>query len=311
MSRLRKSLRDYLAMRRGLGVKLERSGQWLEDFVSFIERRGSGHINCALALAWAQQPATAQPFNWALRLSAVRGFARFMCSFDPRTEVPPSDLLPYRYRRQHPHIYTDEELQRILTGALQLWPPSSIRPRTYFTLFGLLIVTGLRSGEAINLELRDVDLEECLLTVRSGKFGKDRLVPIHPSTRDVLADYRQRRARLLGGRREDHFFVTRKGTRLSRRGVHNTFERLTRKIGLRGTPSGRRPPRMHDFRHRLATMTLVGLYRSGKDPERYLPILSTLLGHVKPSDTFWYLQQHPEIMKQAMRHLERRWKENR
>jgi integrase/recombinase XerD len=171
------------------------------------------------------------------------------------------------------------------------------------------MVTGLRSGEAINLKLRDVDLQECLLTVRDGKHGKDRLVPIHRSTRDVLADYRQRRARLLAGSSEGYFFVTRKGTRLSRRGVHNTFERLTRKIGLRGAPMGRRSPRMHDFRHRLATMTLVRLYRSGKDPERYLPILSTFLGHVKPSDTFWYLQQHPELMKQAMQRLEHRWQE--
>lgn len=309
MSRLRKSLRDYLAMRRGLGVKLERSGQWLEDFVSFMERRGARHINPALALAWAQRPATAQPFHWALRFSAVRGFARFMRSFDPHTEVPPTNLLPYRYQRKPPYIYTDEELQRILAGALQLWPGSGIRPRTYFALFGLLIVTGLRSGEALNLELRDVDLQQCLLTVRGGKSGKDRLVPIRPSTRDVLADYKQRRARLLAGRREDHFFVSRKGTRLSKRGVHNTFTRLTRKIGLRGAPSGRRPPRMHDFRHRLATMTLVRLFRSGKDPERYLPILSTFLGHVKPSDTFWYLQQHPELMNQAMRRLERRWQE--
>ena len=309
MSRLRKSLRDYLAMRRGLGVKLERSGEWLEDFVSFAERRGAGHINCALALAWAQRPATAQPFYWALRLSAVRGFARFMCPFDPRTEVPPTELLPYRYHRKSPHIYTDEELRRVLAGALQLWPPSSIRPRTYFALFGLFMVTGLRIGEAINLELRDVDLQQRLLTVRGGKCGKDRLVPIHPSTCDVLADYKQRRARLLAGRCEEHFFVSRKGTRLSKRGVHNTFARLSRKIGLRGAPSGRRPPRIHDFRHRLATMTLVSLFRSGKDPERYLPILSTFLGHVKPSDTFWYLQQHPELMKQAMRRLELRWQE--
>ena len=309
MSRLRKLLRDYLAMRRGLGVKLERSGQWLEDFVSFMEHRGASHIDCALALAWAQRPASALPFHWALRLSAVRGFARFMSSFDPRTEVPPTGLLPHRYHRKPPHIYTDEELRRILAGAMKLWPPSSIRPRTYFTLFGLLIVTGLRSGEAINLELRDVDLRQCLLTVRSGKFGKDRLVPIHPSTRDVLADYERRRTHLLAGRREDHFFVTRKGTRLSRRGVHNTFARLTRRLGLRDTPTGRRPPRMHDFRHRLATMTLVRLYRSGKDPQRCLPILSTFLGHVKPSDTFWYLQQHPELMKQAMQCLERRWRE--
>jgi integrase len=169
-----------------------------------------------------------------------------------------------------------------------------------------LIVTGLRSGEVRKLELQDVDLKNCLLTVRGSKWGKDRLVPIHPSTRDALADYQRHRARCLGGSRERAFFVTTKGKRLSKRGMHNSFRRLTRRIGL-GAASGRRAPRFHDFRHRFAVMTLIGFYRAGKDPVRYLPILSTFLGHVKPSDTYWYLEQHPELMKHAMQRLERRW----
>jgi integrase/recombinase XerD len=305
MDALRKSLHEYLAMRRGLGFKLERSGRWLENFISFMERHRARHISCTLALAWAQQAKNAQPMYRAQRLSAVRGFACYLSAFDPRTEIPPADLLPYRRQRRSPYLYTDEELQRLLQSALKLFPPSSIRPRTYFTLFGLLIATGMRIGEAINLELQDVDLKGCLLTIRGSKWGKDRLVPIHYSTRNALDDYRRLRVRFFGECIESPFFVTTKGARLSRRGVHNSFRRLARRIGL-GAPSGRRAPRIHDFRHRFAVMTLVGFYRTGKDPVRYLPVLSTFLGHVKPSDTYWYLEQHPELMKQAMQRLERR-----
>jgi site-specific recombinase XerD len=247
MNPLRRSLRDYLAMRRNLGFKLETAGRWLENFVTFMERRHVNHIIISWALTWAQQPKAVQPLQWAHRLDAVRGFARYLCSIDSRTEVPPSDLLPRRYQRPSPYLYTEKELRRILSGALELPPASGIRRRTYFTLFGLLIVTGLRIGEALNLELQDVDLAERVLIIRGAKFGKDRLVPIHPSTRDVLAEYRRRRARLLGGRTENHFFVTTKGTRLSKRGVHNTFEGLVRKLGLHGS-QGRLGPRIHDFR---------------------------------------------------------------
>lgn len=306
MSTLRKSLREYLAMRRNLGYKLERQGRWLEDFVSFMDERHARHISCTLSLSWAQQAKNAQPMYRALRLSAVRGFARYLSAFDPRTELPPADLLPYRYQRRSPYLYTGEELQRLLRAALKLFPPSSIRPRTYFTLFGLLSVTGLRIGEAINLELQDVDLKDGLLSIRGSKWGKDRLVPIHPSTCNALADYRRHRDRYFGGCRERAFFVTTKGRRLSKRGVHNSFRRLTRRIGL-GAASGRRAPRLHDFRHRFAVMTLVDFYRTGKDPVRDLPFLSTFLGHRKPSDTYWYLEQHPELMKHAMQRLERRW----
>ena len=198
MDPLRKSLREYLAMRRSLGFKLERQGRWLEDFISFMERYRARHISCTLALSWAQQAKNAQPMYRAQRLSAVRGFACYLSAFDPRTELPPADLLPYRYQRRSPYLYTDEELQRLLKATLKLSSPSSIRPRTYFTLFGLLIATGMRIGEAIHLELNDVDLKECLVTVRGSKWGKDRLVPIHPSTRNALADYRRHRVRCFG-----------------------------------------------------------------------------------------------------------------
>jgi integrase len=195
----------------------------------------------------------------------------------------------------------------LLGAALKLPDRGGLRPWTYHCLFGLLSVSGLRIGEARNLELRDVDLREALLTVRGSKFGKSRLVPLHSSTRRVLADYLARRKRWWAARPvSPYVFVSSRGNRLDSGEIHRTFYALSRQIGLRG-PFQSHGPRLHDLRHRFAVTTLLEWYRSGEDAERRLPILSTYLGHVHVSDTFWYLSAWPELMREAMRRLERDW----
>jgi len=185
-----------------------------------------------------------------------------------------------------------------------------LRPWVYYALFGLLSVSGLRLGEARNLELRDVDLKAAVLTIRGAKFGKDRLVPLHASTCRVLADYLARRQRHWARRPvSSYLFVSSWGNRLDTGQIHRAFYALSRQIGLRGA-SDRHGPRLHDMRHRFATTTLVRWYRSDQDPERKLPILSAYLGHVHVADTQWYLSASPELMREAMRRLEHRW-ENR
>jgi integrase/recombinase XerD len=309
MSPLRRSMQEYLAMRRGLGFKLHEAGLRLESFVSFMEQRRARRITRSLALDWAQQSRVAQPVIRAQRLGVVRDFARYLSAFDPRTEIPPTGLLTRRYRRRAPYLYTREEIQRILKAALELPPPASGLTRwTYFTLIGLLSVTGMRPGEAANLELQDVDLKKCVLTVRRGKFDKSRWIAIHPSTRDALARYLRRRERCLAGRRETHVFITKHGTHLREGYAVHTFRKLTRRIGLCGSPT-KRNPRLIDFRHLFTVMTLVRLYRSGKDLQRWLPRVSTFLGHHWIRETYWYIEQHPELLREAMKRLERRWKE--
>lgn len=197
----------------------------------------------------------------------------------------------------------------MLRAALRLPSNGGLRPWTYHCLFGLLSVSGLRLGEARNLELQDVDLRGAALTVRSGKFGKARLLPLHPSTRNVLADYLARRARWWAGRPvSSYVFVSNRGNRLDNSEIHRTFYALSRQIGLRG-PSDSHGPRVHDLRHRFAVNTLWRRYRAGEDTERRLPLLSAHLGHVHVSDTYWYLSAWPELMREAMRRLEQRWEE--
>jgi integrase/recombinase XerD len=182
-----------------------------------------------------------------------------------------------------------------------------LRPWSYYCLFGLLGVSGLRLGEARNLELQDVDLQAAVLTIRGAKFGKTRLVPLHRSTCKVLAEYIRRRNRHWRQRPvSSHLFVSSSGHRLDTADIHRTFYALSRQIGLRG-PSDSHGPRLHDMRHRFATEALVRWYRSGADVERKLPFLSAYLGHVHVRDTYWYLSASPELMREAMSRLERCW----
>jgi len=198
------------------------------------------------------------------------------------------------------------EIQALLAAALKLSPGQGLRPRTYHCLFGLLTVAGLRISEALKLEQPDVDLDEGILTIRQTKFGKTRLVPLHTSTRDVMADYARRRDRFLRSPSSPCFFLNDHGRRLEGSAVRRTFYDLSRQIGLRG-PEDHKGPRLHDFRHRFAVRTLVQWYRSNEDIERRLPVLSTFLGHGHVADTYWYLSVEPELMGLATRRLEVRW----
>jgi len=307
MTTLRAAVQEYLTLRRALGFKLREAGKALLEFVRFLEQHRAFYITTQLALSWAQQPSTVQPAEWARRLSVVRAFARHRSATDPRTEIPPDGLLPYRPKRARPYLYSDDEIRGLLRAALELPGRGGLRPWTYHCLIGLLSVSGLRIGEARNLELPDVDLQAAVLTIRGAKFGKSRLVPVHASTRDVLADYLVRRKRCWATRPvSPYVFVSNWGNRLDGGEIHRTFYALSRQTGLRG-PSASHGPRLHDLRHRFAVTTLLRWYRAGEDAERRLPILSTYLGHVHVSDTFWYLSAWPELMREAMRRLERSW----
>jgi integrase len=207
-------------------------------------------------------------------------FARHRSAADPRTQIPPAGLLPYRPKRARPYLYSDKEINDLLSAALQLPSSEGLRPWTYHCLLGLLSVSGMRVSEAQNLELKDVDLRAGVLTIRGAKFGNSRLVPVHPSTRRVLADYITRREWVWAKRPvSSYLFVSGWGNRLDGGDIRRTFYALSRQIGLRG-PSDSHGPRLHDMRHGLASKTLLRWYRAGENAERRLPILSAYLGHV-------------------------------
>jgi integrase len=302
MNNLQKAVKDYIEMRRALGYKLRRAAPLLKNFVSFLEQQGSSFITIPLALQWARNNPEVRPAEWAQRLTIVRCFARHWSAIDPRTQIPPWGLLPHRPQRARPYLYSDKEVRRLLRAARRL---GGLRGPTYYCLFGLLCVTGMRISEALNLRSEDVDLAAGLLIVRGAKFGKSRLIPIHISTQKVFSEYVRCRDHAFVGDLS-YFFISKRGNRLDGAEVRRTFYALSRQIGLRSLTASH-GPRLHDFRHRFAVKALLHWYRSGQDVERRLPVLSTYLGHVHVSDTYWYLSACPELMGLAVERLERRW----
>lgn len=304
MNPLQNALDDYLAARRALGHKLRLAGRLLQRFVAFAEASGATCISTEIALAWALQPATAQPAQWANRLAMVRRFARYCSAINPNNIVPPNGLIRHRYRRPScPYIYRDEEITQLIDAAKRLPSTIGLRPQTCAALFGLYAATGMRCNEPLRLDCGDVDLVDGVLTVRDTKFGKSRYLPLHPTTQHALQACAACRERLCPNPTSPSFFLSGRGTRLTEWAVRWTFVKLSREIGLRGTEASH-GPRLHDLRHRLAVNTLLRWYRDGVDVERHLPELATCLGHGHITDTYWYLTATPELLQQALLRVE-------
>ena len=186
MSALSDALEDCLRLRRALGFKLERHGRLLPSLVSHLESAGAATITTQLALTWATALEN-KPDEWAIRLSIARGFAVYLQSLDPATEVPPADLLPRKRRRADPYLYTEAEIADLMDAAKTLRFP--LNRATYQTVIGLLASTGMRIGELIALDRDDLDPKERTLLVRNAKFADTRLLPLHRSTVEALGAY--------------------------------------------------------------------------------------------------------------------------
>ena len=293
MSGLEESLADYLQLRRSLGHQLADPGRLLPRFVAFLDSRGLSTVSVAAAVEWATTPAT-DPRSTVgpRRMTAVRGFARYLVGIDPATEVPPRGLLPQPRRWQRPFVFSPADIEVIMDRAASFRP--RLRSATYVTLIGLLAATGLRIGEAIKLDRADIDWSTGVLLVRESKFGKSRLVPVAATTLRALADYADLRDKIQQRRRPPSFFVSRTRQRLCYAVVSQTFRRLIDDSGV-GAGAQRRP-RPHDLRHTFAVRTLLGWYRSGADVHANIPALSTYLGHREPGSTYWYLSAVPELL---------------
>jgi integrase/recombinase XerD len=305
---LQDRLRDYLALRRGLGFRLVEAECYLRDFCSFMKQERATVVTSSLALRWAMMPASARPTTWAGRLTVIRQFARYLKGFEPATEIPGTRLLPFRPKRCQPYLYSLEEIEGLMTAARSMPSRQMLKPHTVATLIGLLAVTGMRVNEALSARHEDIDLESGVITIRGSKFTKSRLVPLHPSTVQALREYATRRDHCIPRRwpRGPHFLLTGRGAQFAASEVHLAFDAISRTVGLR-TPQMRRGPRLHDLRHRFATETLLRWSRAGVEIEREMPALTTYLGHSNLSDTYWYLSAHPELLKHAALRLQRRW----
>jgi integrase/recombinase XerD len=245
MTPLRQTLADYLRVRRRLGFKLEVDQRILENFVAFLEGAGAERITTELALMWARLPQGAHPHRWRQRLGIVRGFARYVATLDPSSEVPSKDLLPARRPRVAPYIYSPAEISALMDAAGSLTPP--LRAAALRTMIGLMATTGLRLGEALALDRQDVDLADGALHVRAREH-KQREVPLHPTATRALRDYARLRDRCWHAPPSSAFFLGTRGSRLTKDEFYPQFTKLIAQVGLEGAGERARP-RPHDLRH--------------------------------------------------------------
>jgi integrase len=280
----------YLSLRRAVGFKLESDEYLLRDFARWAAERGQAHVRADTAIQWAAVGPS--PWQRERRLRTVVRFARHARAEDRSHEVPPKGVFAQRPIRRLPHIYTTDEIRRLLEAVARPSENWLQRPRIYAALFGLLVSTGLRVSEALALRFDDVTHDG--LVVRKTKFNKTRLVPLHPTAAAALDRYLDLR------RREsvvsDYVFISPKGGRLSCGTVRMGFLKLARKAGLRGTP-GSRGPRVHDLRHTFAVHALESSPGGGSPVGQQVRALSTYLGHANLADTYWYLQWTPQLMR--------------
>ena len=260
MSALHDALESYLTLRRGLGAQMHGPEARLRRFIEFLDREGATIITTELALRWATAPADVTFATWAQRLGDVRRFALWLSATDSSVEVPPKGLLPERYRRRPPYIYSDEEVVRIVREAARLPSPLRMRANTHATLFGLLAATELRISEAVGLDRDDMNLRAGVLSVRDSKFDKSRFVPVHDSTRRALQRYEKQRDLVFPRPSSPAFFLSERGIRVTSCSARYNFAVVSRAVGLRPKTSGGRHgqgPQLHDMRHQLAARTLV------------------------------------------------------
>jgi integrase len=289
---MRQTAQQYLQMRRSLGYQLTEPGRLLLDFADYLDTRGVKHLTIEAVVAWATAPQGTAYWHW-LRLSAVRGFALHLHALDPAHQVPPADLLPRKYTRPTPYLFSDDEVVALMCAAARMrHGPAAL---TYQTLIGLLAVTGVRPSEAYRLDQDHLDANHCTLAVVRGKYGKSRLLMLDSSTVTALQDYGRHRDRLYPRPAQPSLLVSMQGTRLNVVSTERSFVRLAHAIGLRPR-SDRTRPRLKDLRHSFAVNTLIRWYRTGVDVEARLPTLSTWMGHVDPQATYWYLQASPELL---------------
>jgi integrase/recombinase XerD len=304
---LTRRLDTYVALRIALGFSMHMERYVLEDFVRFVQEHGAVPIRAQTAVAWAcQQEKRRGRTAQAQRLTVVRGFLRHLRATEPATEVPDVGLLGRGPRRSNPYLLTDDDVLRLIAAARCLRPRGSLRPHVYSTLFGLLAATGLRIGEALRLTTGDVllDVDPPRLRITDSKFGKSRWVPLHPSTAEMLTVFAQERRRLRVDAVTDVFFASERATVIEASLAQSTFRRLCQKLEL-DPEDGRRRPTWHAFRHRFAVQRLTTWYEQGLDVAALIPNLSVYLGHVSPSETYWYLRATPALLSAAATSFER------
>jgi integrase len=287
-------LRRHADLQRALGFRFRTQYALLRLFVSYAEGKSDEFILAKRVIDWASlAPSANQRRN---RLLMVRRFALALRAEDQRHEVPPAQAFGTADpRRRRPYIYTPDEIASLMAATARLGAEASLKVSTYRTLFGLLAATGMRVSEALALRIADVTADGLL--IRTTKFQKSRLLPLHDTVRNALDRHLRQ---LAPGRQPDgeSIFTTANHRALPYDTAAGVFRRLAGSVGLRGA-AGKPDARLHDLRHTFAVRSLENCPPERHAIARHLVALSTYLGHARAADTYWYLEATPLLLREV------------
>ena len=285
---------QHLTLRRSLGYLYVSAEYTLDAFDQFLD----GHFpNCKvitrqMVIGYLDTTRHKAPLTRSDHVSNLRQFCRFMLQFDLTTYIPEKGLVGSGGVQVKPYVFTQEEVVRIMQQAMLLNVKNKLLPYTYREIIGLLWVTGMRISEVVRLKIEDIDTDNGILTIRQTKFFKSRMIPLLPSTMQKLMGYIERRSLCgYGNTPTDFVFINNRGKPCTPSTTPKTLRTLIIRAGLKTGQSN--TPRVHDLRHSFATRWLMDIYQSGKDPNIYLPVLATYLGHANIANTQVYL--HPSL----------------
>jgi integrase len=279
---------QYLAIRRAAGFRLSNVEYLLGSFARFAADCGCSHVRTTTAIDWASEAKSVGQRH--TRYETVRRFAVYVHLEDPEHEIPPPNYFGYRLIRRIPHIFSGEEIGRLVRAARQLGPDHSLRPFTYAALISLLAATGLRISEALNLLISDVTPDGLL--IRKTKFQKSRLVPLHSTASCGLGQYLAMRQKLRPG--GEHLFISRTGRPIPYSCVQMVFRELIKSAKVVTAPG--RVPHLHDLRHTFAVRALEASPAGRRRIGQHMVALATYMGHVNIDATYWYLRTTPDLL---------------
>lgn len=288
---LTEDINRYIALRRSLGFKLKETAKNLASFGRFAEAKAERHIRTATAVAWAEEAST--PDTRYRRITDVIRLASFLQAEDAKHEVPPTGVFRSHRTKFIPYIFTGDELARLIDAARvrQQEECVPVRREIYAVLFGLIASTGLRISEALNLTLSDV-LPDGILHIRKTKFGKSRMVPLHPSMMRILDRYLE--LRLAVAAEDDHLFLSEGKRKIYYSVPHKAFHEILAIAAI--APGRSRRPRIHDLRHTFATRVLEQCGAGREAIARHAVAVMTYMGHSNLRYTYWYLHRTPELL---------------
>jgi integrase/recombinase XerD len=279
----------------------------LRSFIAYWHEQGDPWpIRSSVLLDWVAVGSDRQhPYRDQRRFYVARAFLLQVRVFEPATEIPDNIFKPL-YRRRTPHLFSDQDIVRLIDAVAQVRPCGDMRPAHLLHLAWVACHTGLRIGEAIGLTMEDARLDATPphLLIHESKVGKSRYVVLHPSTAEHLRIYRSKRTEVLRDRQVQPFFINRKGGRLDYNSQRLAFVRLLRLAGIQAMP-GQRGPSLHSFRHTFAVNRLTLWHRERREVQQLLPHLAVYLGHLGPENTYWYVSSTPELLLEASARFER------